>query len=181
MNDASFIEYDYFSPEEFKQHFSKVSENLFERSIDDILQTAEKTSLQSNEKALTAAHVVLSDGITWKEFDDELAKKQDCPTGTKNITISGIKIASPQVKERIFRCLIHILDLPAEEWPRETKYGWVIPLHNKGAKNNLNNCRGVCLLPLASRSIARICASRLKTWAEEIRIPRRKLKRISKR
>ena len=159
-----------FQPKELKQHFSKVSEkNRFEKSIGNILQRAENTPLRSDEKALTAARV-LSDGITRKVFDDELAKMQHGAPRTENVKISAIKIASPQVEERIFRYLIHLLGLPAGEWRRETKEGWVIPQQKKGAKNALNNYRGVCLLSLASSIIARIFASRLSRWAADVGI-----------
>ena len=95
---------------------------------------------------------------------------QDGAPRTENVKISAIKIARPQVEERIFRYLIHLLGLPAGEWPRETKEGWVIPHQKKGAKNALNNYRGVCLLSLASSIIARIFASRQSRWAEDVGI-----------
>ena len=44
----------------------------------------------------------------------------------------------------------------------------MIPLYKKGAKDCLNNYRGVCLLLLASQMKGRIFATRLRRWAEEI-------------
>ena len=46
----------------------------------------------------------------------------------------------------------------------------MIPLHKKAARDDLNNYRDVCILPLISRIIARIYASRIRVWAEEIEI-----------
>ena len=44
----------------------------------------------------------------------------------------------------------------------------MIPLHKKGARDKLDNYRGVCLLPLISQIIARIFASRIRRWTEKI-------------
>ena len=42
--------------------------------------------------------------------------------------------------------------------------------HKKGPKTDLNNYRGVCFLPLASRVIARVYATRQRTWAEKAEV-----------
>ena len=46
--------------------------------------------------------------------------------------------------------------------------GLVIPLHKKGDRKNPHNYRGICLLPMLSRILARILATRLRKWAEDI-------------
>ena len=46
----------------------------------------------------------------------------------------------------------------------------MIPLFKKGDKNNINNYRGVCLLAMGSRITARIAASRLRIWAEDMEL-----------
>ena len=53
-------------------------------------------------------------------------------------------------------------------WPKQLKVGLAIPLHKKGDRKNPNNYRGVCLLPIQSRILARISATRLRNWAEDI-------------
>ena len=42
----------------------------------------------------------------------------------------------------------------------------IIPLHKKRDKKDMNNFRGICLLPIMSRILARILATRLRNWAE---------------
>ena len=46
----------------------------------------------------------------------------------------------------------------------------VIPLHKKGDKNSTHNYRGVCLLAMGSRILARILADRLRIWAEKVEL-----------
>ena len=56
----------------------------------------------------------------------------------------------------------------AEMWEDTLKIGMVVPLYKgKGCRDDANNYRGVCLLSLGSRIVARICAIRLQQWAEE--------------
>ena len=50
------------------------------------------------------------------------------------------------------------------------KIGLVIPLFKKGDKDDENNYRGVCLLAMASRILARVLANRLRYWAEAMNL-----------
>ena len=84
--------------------------------------------------------------IHWTEFEDELGKFKDGAPVVEDVRISAVKTASQDVKKRLFSSILNLLEKPAEEWPNETKEGWVIPLHKKEARNDLNNYRGVCLL-----------------------------------
>ena len=54
------------------------------------------------------------------------------------------------------------------EWEGMVKVGLVVPLFIKGQRDDINNYRGVCLLSMASRILARIMASRLREWAEAV-------------
>ena len=59
----------------------------------------------------------------------------------------------------------------AEKWEDSLKSGVVVPLFKmKGDRNDPGNYRGVCLLSLASRILARILAARLQVWAEDVGI-----------
>ena len=48
--------------------------------------------------------------------------------------------------------------------------GLVIPLHKKGDRDNPNNFRGVVLLSMGSRIVARIMASRIRLWSERLEL-----------
>ena len=55
----------------------------------------------------------------------------------------------------------------AEKWETSLRSGQVVPLYkNKGDRDDPNNYRGVCLLSMGSRIVARVVACRLKEWAE---------------
>ena len=57
----------------------------------------------------------------------------------------------------------------AETWEDALKSGVAVPLYKmKGDKEDPNNYRGVCLLSMGSRIVARIAANRLKMWSEDM-------------
>ena len=48
------------------------------------------------------------------------------------------------------------------------KVGFITPLHKKKEANDTpDHFRGVCLLPMISRLLARVMATRLRDWSEE--------------
>ena len=56
----------------------------------------------------------------------------------------------------------------ADLWDDALKCGVVVPLYKKGDRDDPGNYRGVCLLSMGSRILARIIAARLQVWAEEV-------------
>ena len=44
------------------------------------------------------------------------------------------------------------------------------PLHKKGARDQANNFRGVCLLRMCSRVLGRVIAKRVGRWAEHLKL-----------
>ena len=43
-----------------------------------------------------------------------------------------------------------------------------MPLFKKGERNNINNHRGMCLLTMGSRILAKVLSNRLRDWTEKI-------------
>ncbi len=64
-------------------------------------------------------------------------------------------------------CIISIIQSHPEEWPRSIKQGIGVYLHKKGDRQDLGNYRVIMLLPIISRVLARIVATRLQQWSEK--------------
>ena len=167
--DLRIFEEEHFSPDEFREHFMKVSENRFEREISKIMETAASTTKRTDEEAANAAKH-LEREITFAEFQRELGKMKDGFPGCDSVRVSAVKNLNDDAKRQLFQGMLHHLDTPIAQWPEETTEGWMIPLHKKGTKMDRGKYRGVCLLPLISRIVARIFASRIREWAEELRV-----------
>ena len=57
--------------------------------------------------------------------------------------------------------------LEAEHWPAEWSTGIVVPLwKNKGSKQDKNTYRGITLLSVGSKLLARVVAQRVQIWSE---------------
>ena len=63
-----------------------------------------------------------------------------------------------------------IFNQRANRWSDSLKVGLMIPIHKKGPRDATNNYRGVVLLAMRSRILARIIASRLRAWEEGLEL-----------
>eukprot|EP00969_Alexandrium_andersonii_P107415 4738442-Alexandrium_andersonii.AAC.1 len=55
----------------------------------------------------------------------------------------------------------------AHEWPEEWKVGVTVPLwKRKGKQSDRNTWRGITLLSVGSKLLARVVAARLQRWRE---------------
>ena len=95
---------------------------------------------------------------------------KDGAPGADGVRISFVKCADKKTKDLVANLTKELFVTPPVEWTQCIKEGQVIPLHKKGPRNNLNNYRGVCLLAMASRILARVLATRLRDWAETLNL-----------
>ena len=110
----------------------------------------------------------LNSPITHTEILEEWSKVKDGAPGLDNVRIMYIKHASTTTQQAVCTVILDMANNHPNEWESVVKTGLVVPLFKKGQQNDSNNYRGVCLLSMASRILARIMASRLRIWAEKI-------------
>ena len=106
--------------------------------------------------------------ITFPEFQEELKQMKSGAPGIEGVEVIALKAMSTKTQKRLFRIVVDHLEVNHNKWSEVTTMGWVIPLFKKGSRGDLNNYRGVCLLPLISRICARVLATRVRIWAENI-------------
>ena len=102
------------------------------------------------------------------EIQKELNKMRDSAPVQEAIRLRFIKMAHTKVKGVTLNGSIKLWKTRASQWPKQLKVGLVIPLHKKGDRKHPNNYRGVCLLPILSRILARNFVTRFRNWAEDI-------------
>ncbi len=119
----------------------------------------------------------LANQVTRKEFDAAVqAIKEGRAAGLDGLEPEMIKRAPPEVKDWLFsaakeawRAATSAQDgAEADTWPTEWRTACIIPLHKKGERSDKNNYRGICLLSLGVKIIARIVSARLQEWSEQI-------------
>ena len=154
--------------EDFKTHFQKVSEKRFENlpeEIDNILEEVE--DIRNTEKAIQWKDR-LEETPSREEILEQMNKMKDSAPGEDGVRLRYLMKGGPAILDEIVVMVQFMFNNSADKWERSLKVGLVIALHKKGDKNNPNNFRGVVLLAMGSRILARILANRLRIWSEEL-------------
>ena len=156
-----------FTEEEFKGHLEKITHERYENSPDQMLKTIEKVEeLTVEEETLERNNELIVQNPSFEEIKNEIAKMKDAAPGEDEIRLRYIREAGDEIRKSVYRKIQWLWENPAHRWNDGQKVGIIIPLHKKGDKKDMNNFRGVCLLPIMSRILARILATRLRNWAE---------------
>ena len=107
---------------------------------------------------------------TAKEIEGAIEEIKDSAPGKDNVRIKYIKLACPKVKEIIVEIVTKMFQERASRWDEVFKIGQIVPLYKKGSKNDVNNCRGVCLLAMGSWILTKVLTKRQRTWSEKLKI-----------
>ena len=99
---------------------------------------------------------------TSEEIMKEMAKMNDPAPGEDGIRLGFIKKASKEIQDVVIQKVKNMWNTSATLWEEPLKVGAIIPLFKKGDKSDPNNYRGICLLPILSRILGRILATRIR-------------------
>ena len=145
-----------------------MSETRNEHTQDEIEEVISWIPDRRSEAKAIREGVRLGKPITKTEVKKEWKEIKESAPGKDSITIKMIRNAHPSVQDAFAEKIVRLSETSPDQWEQTLKEGMVIPLFKKGDRKNLNNYRGVCLLAMASRIIARIMASRLREWSERL-------------
>ena len=152
-----------FTEEEFKGHLEKITHERYENSPDQILKTIEKIQdLTVEEETLERSNELIVQISSFEEIKNEITKMKDAAPGEDEIRLRYIREAGDEIKKSVYRKIQWLWENPAHRWEDGQKVGIIIPLHKNGDKKDMNNFRGVFLLPIMRRILARILATRLQ-------------------
>ena len=158
---------EFFKPEEYRRHFEKVSTDRFERTMEEIEEVKDSIPQIKDFEKLKRAEEMEKE-ISRNEFQNEVMKIKNGAPGEDGVLMNVLK----QAGEETMNCTLEIVQRmhrsDADSWEREIKTGLMVPLHKKGDRKEIDNYRGVCLLSMVSRILARIMATRLRSWIEDI-------------
>ena len=107
--------------------------------------------------------------ISNNEFDREIKLIQNEAPEEDGIMIKTLRDAGDKTLSCVLEIIQRMHTSDAESWDRVVKTGLMMPLHEKGSRGQLNNYSGVCFLSMASRILARIMATRMRPWIEDIK------------
>ena len=145
---------------DFKEHFERVSRERYEvepRVIQEVIENAR--DLREDDRA-NEANDLLNEMPEREEIEKAMEEMKDSAPGEDGVRLRYIKEACEEVKEKVIETVQMMFERNANEWEKCVKVGIMVPLFKKGSTADVNNYRGVCLLSMCSRVLARVIAKR---------------------
>ena len=101
-----------------------------------------------------------------EEIIEQMKLMRDAAPCEDGVCLSYLLNGGRKVLDEVIQMVGFMFENGAEMWEDTLKIGMVVPLYKgKGCRDDANNYRGVCLLSLGSRIVARICAKILAGMA----------------
>ena len=151
---------------DFKSHFESVSRERYEEDPSVIESVIERVKDMRMEGRAIAANERMNEMPEREEIVKAMKEMRDSAPGEDGVRLRYILNACDEVRERVIEIVRMMFDKRANEWDVTAKSGIIVPLFKKGDRKCVNNYRGVCLLSMCSRILARVIAKRLAWWAE---------------
>ena len=94
--------------------------------------------------------------------------------GKDKFVVETLKYGGDSLRKKVYAVVKRMWNRAAEggsihdvQWPAEWTVGITVPLYkNKGSRKDKNIYRGITLLSVGSKLLARVVASRLSRWSE---------------
>ena len=153
---------------DFKGQFERVSSERYEvrpEVIEDAVRGAR--DLSRDERAI-AANVRMNEVPSVREIEGVMKEMRESAPGEDGVRISYIKYACDEMKGEVIEMVQKMFVSRANDWSGLLKGGIIVPLYKKGNREDPGNYRGVCLLAMGSRILARVIARRLGWWSEHL-------------
>ena len=154
---------EFFTLNEYKAHFEKVSKDRVERTVEEVDELKYNIPKIEDEEYLKRADLMERE-ISKNEFDREIKLIHNGAPGEDGITIKTLRDATDKTLSFVLEIIQRMHTSDAESGERVVKTGLMILLCKTGSRSELNNYKGICLLSMASRILARIMATRVRQW-----------------
>ena len=154
--------------EQFKEQFQSISAERFENTPEEIDQVLEDVEDISNTEKARQWRDLMNETPSTEEIKKQMSMMKDSAPGEDGVRLRYLLDGGELLMEKLYALIQYMFENSADNWEEELKVGLVIPLHKKGNINLPNNYRGVVLLAMGSRILARIMADRLRIWAEAL-------------
>ena len=154
--------------EAFKIHFEGISKERFENPPEEVMAAVDQMEDISQTEVALQYRELLDETPSREEIVKQMKEMSDSAPGEDGVRLIYILKGGPALIDTVVEMIRFMFENPAEKWEESLKVGLVIPLHKKGNRNVEHNYRGVCLLAMGSRILARILASRLRIWSEKV-------------
>ena len=153
---------------EFRGHFEGVSKDRYEVDpvvIERAIERAE--DMRGNEEVMELSEM-LNETPEIDEIMNAMNEMKESAPGEDGVRMCYLRKACPEVLDGFVRMVRKMFDERADKWDSLLRVGVMVPLFKKGNRDVANNYRGICLLAMGSRVLARVIAKRLSWWTERL-------------
>ena len=153
---------------DFKEQFESVSSERYEERP-HVIEAAvgNARDLREDVRAIEA-NARMNRMPDRGEIKSVMKEMKESAPGEDGVRIVYIRHACEEMEEVVIRMVQKMFESRANEWSDTLKGGVIVPLYKKGDREDPGNYRGVCLLAMGSRILARVIAKRLGEWAEDL-------------
>ena len=154
------------SVEDFKRQFEGVSKDRYEVDrcvIERAVGQVDDLRMDEGAKRMNERLNVTPET---EEIEMAMREMKDTAPGEDGVRLRYICEACDEVRMRVVGIVKRMFEKSAGDWDESAKSGIMIPLFKKGDRSVPGNYRGVCLLSMCSRILARVIAKRVSAWAE---------------
>ena len=134
------------------------------------MQAIDLTPDRRQEERFRTAAEDMSQEPTTSEVLQAIEEVKDTSPGADKVWISYIREATAEIKLSVTQLVQEMCTTRASRREQSVKIGQIVALFKKGDRNECGNYRGVCLLSILSRILARILGKRLRNWTEKLQV-----------
>ena len=162
---GSVLEAESVKPEDCKDHFLKIGGEKNDPE-EDLVTTMIQEEVQE----------YLADSPTREEYSQAVKGMKESSAGDDEVTISMIQLGPKELDDEVYALVCELweegvsgrAETSPDFWDERVHRAIVLMLYKKkGDRTELDNYRGICLLTIISRIVARIMSTRLYAWGEK--------------
>jgi hypothetical protein len=146
-----------FKPEELRNHFAKIGHEVNEVSQEELQEIGPRYDIDDSLGVMPEE----------EEISTNLTGMKETAPGPDEVTTKMLVNGGLTLRKKIVETIRKLWDTDPEDWEAILHEAEVIALPKKGDITNLGNYRGICLLQVISRLLARIVARRLSKYLEK--------------
>ena len=105
-----------------------------------------------------------------EEIEEAVKEMRESAPVENGIRMCYLNEACEEVKDAVIGMVQFMFEERAHKWDEWLKGGVMCPLFKKGDRREKGNYRGVVLLAMGSRVLARVFAKRMRWWAEHLNL-----------
>ena len=147
--------------EAFREHFARITEERFEEDPEVVEAAVDGARDLRGRASAEEANEFLNLTPEPEEVIEAMGEIRESAPGVDGVRIGYIREAEEGVRSRCVELVRRMFEEGADQWEGGLKVGGMVPLFKKGDREDRNNYRGVVLLAMASRILARVLAKRL--------------------